>query len=128
MNYEQSRAELKHFISCSQKEELEFNIWAVITKEDLLLIGLCGYYKNNNEEYEIAFRLRKSFWGKGFGLEMTQGLLHYLSQKSHIKSLVAYAANQNKGSLKILRKLMIQVDKPSGKAEHKFSFDISNIK
>lgn len=102
LNYEESRNELKRFISYYDEELKEYHIWAAELKENKILIGLCGYYLNDKMEYEIAYRLRQSYWNKGYGLELTRALLNYLSRFSHIKNIVAYVTKEKMIVLRVM--------------------------
>ena len=105
LNYEESKAELLKFISY-YSAKIFYNIWAVTRVEDEYLIGICGVYKNQNEENEIAYRLLESYWGNGFGKEIATYLISYCTNTLHLSELVAYAYSENIGSIKILENKM----------------------
>ena len=99
--------ELKRFMDYYEGENIYFNIWAVEEKLGNQFIGLCGVYKNEHAEYEIAFRLREQFWGNGFGREMAKGLIGYCFKNENINEISAYAREGNIGSINILEREMI---------------------
>lgn len=106
MNLEESQKELNRFIAYYNKDNINFNIWAVTKQETNLLIGICGVYENAKKEFEIAYRLREQFWGKGYGREMARGLILYCFEETTIELLKAYARTANVGSIHILKQEM----------------------
>lgn len=115
LNYEQSKNELNRFMRYYKSSSDTFLIWAAIDKENEVLVGLCGYYLNNDREFEIAYRLRKRFWGKGMGKELAEGILDYLVRVIRAKKVVAYVSKNNMASVNILNKLMKKAVKKNTK-------------
>ena len=107
MNRLESQQELQRFIGYYADPAIYYNIWAVILKESKDLIGICGVYKNERSEYEIAYRLREFFWKKGFGSEIAKGLIKHCFSKTEIQELTAYVRAKNNGSIRILDEVMI---------------------
>ncbi len=110
LNYEESKEELHRLINYYDAPEINFNIWAVINKEDNQFTGICGVYFNKNSEYEIAYRFREKFWGKGYGKEIALALIKYCFNKMQLKEIVAFVSKANIASLKILEKEMSYVE------------------
>ncbi len=106
MNFEKSKQELERFINYYKDDKIFYNIWAVEDTDSNDFVGLCGVYKNEMFEYEIAYRLRECFWGKGFGREIAKGLIAYCFNKIELKELTAYVSKDNIGSIHILEKEM----------------------
>lgn len=104
LNFNESKKELSNFISYYEDKE-HFKIWCVNKKSGKDLIGICGYYLNDKDEYEIAYRLRHQFWKKGFGFEIGEGLINYLLQNVKLPKLTAYVMNENTKSIKVLENL-----------------------
>lgn len=102
MNAGESKAELNRFINNYNSRNGFLRIWAVTENDHQQFVGICGVYKNNKSEFEIAYRLRESFWGKGIGKEVTKGLIKYCFEKLGLNELTGYASKENKGSTKIL--------------------------
>lgn len=102
MSAEESKEELKRFIRNYQNQHSFFKIWAIIENEHQQFLGICGVYKNNKSEYEIAYRLRECFWGQGFGKEIAKGLIQYCFEALGLNELTGYASKENVGSIKIL--------------------------
>lgn len=88
------------------KLKTEKKIWAITLKNNLELIGLCGLIINNDNEDEIAYRLRENFWGHGYGTEISIGLIDYGFEKLNFELITADVNISNKKSRKILEKFM----------------------
>lgn len=106
MNMEESKKELNRFIAYYHNENIDFNIWAVREQQTGLFIGICGFYENAKQEFEIAYRLRECFWGNGYGQEMARGLIQYCFEETDLEVLKAYVRLGNKGSIRILEQEM----------------------
>ena len=106
MNRFESEMELKRFIAYYDNQDIFFHIWAVEEKTYNDFIGICGVYKNDKSEFEIAYRLRELYWGKGFGSEIAKNLIRYCFKEIRLDELFAYVGIKNKGSIKILEKEM----------------------
>ncbi|WP_459209338.1 GNAT family N-acetyltransferase [Aquimarina rhabdastrellae] len=106
MNRLESEKELARFISYDKDETKFFNIWAVTRKDDHEFIGICGVYKNDKSEFEIAYRLRELYWKKGYGREIATSLIRYCFDELKLNELTAYVHKENKGSVRILEKEM----------------------
>ncbi|MFK8007873.1 MAG: GNAT family N-acetyltransferase [Saprospiraceae bacterium] len=124
MNFEESKKELNRFIGYYDDKKIYFKIWALEDAETAEFVGICGVYKNEKSEFEIAYRLRECFWGKGFGKEVAQGLIKHCFEKIKIEELTAYVIIGNIGSLKILESEMNFVEeffcKKTNTTERKF--------
>ena len=82
------------------------HFWAVELKESSEFIGIAGLKIHSNTDTEIAYSLRESFWSKGFGSEITIGLIEHGFNHFNFFKLKAFADSKNKNSLKILSKQM----------------------
>ena len=84
----------------------EKKVWAITTTEDNTFIGLCAFIKNDENEDEIAYRLREQYWGKGYGTEVALGLLKYGFLQLKFEKITADVNIENAGSVKILEKFL----------------------
>ncbi|GAB1309738.1 hypothetical protein KH5_24210 [Urechidicola sp. KH5] len=101
--YKESIADLD-FCIANYKPKSEFLIYAVLRKHDSRFIGSVALVKTKDGKDEIGYRLLESEWGKGYGKEMALGLITYCKSIG-MKELVAFAAYENEGSIKILEGL-----------------------
>ncbi|MBL7472610.1 GNAT family N-acetyltransferase [Robertkochia sediminum] len=99
---EENKADLERVISFYKKRGNDFWVWAIMSIEDHRFIGTCALVKNEKDEYEIGFRLLKEEWKKGFGKEITNGLLGYGFDTMKLSKIVAYVNKNNVASVKIL--------------------------
>ncbi|MEN8124140.1 MAG: GNAT family N-acetyltransferase [Bacteroidota bacterium] len=84
-------------------------IWSLTEKWNGELIGICGFLKNNDDDYEIAYRLIENFWGKGYGTEIVKGLIEYSFKELKIDKITADVNTKNLKSSNILEKFMTPV-------------------
>ncbi len=98
---EESAHDLAEIIARYDKVRNEIWVWAVTTKTGDF-VGTCAFFKNEMQESEIAYRLLETFWGRGYGQEIADGLIDYCLDEIGLDSLVAHAAKENLASVKIL--------------------------
>jgi len=104
--FEENKAEIKRLINLYEKQGNNFWIYAIELKETNTFIGTVALVKDGDYD-EIGYRLLEDEWGKGFGFEVTRGLIEYC-KGNNFEKLIAYAAIENKASTKILEKLNFQ--------------------
>jgi ribosomal-protein-alanine N-acetyltransferase len=114
LNFNESKDELKRFISYYDSPEKFYYIWAIVDISNKQFLGICGVYLNHQKEFEIACRLREKYWGQGIGKATAKALIAYCKTTLGIKELVAYVDKRNLGSLTILKKFM-KLAKDDGK-------------
>ncbi|MDT0552216.1 GNAT family N-acetyltransferase [Urechidicola vernalis] len=99
-DFNENKLELDRLIQFYDKPGNEFQIYAVILKNTQNLIGTVALVKMDGEE-EIGYRFIERLWGNGFGKEIVPALIEHC-RKLGISEIVAYAAYENKASLKII--------------------------
>ena len=102
----EAERELDRFISYYRDSSTFYRLWAVIRVADATFLGMCGVYRNQRTEYEVAYRLRERYWGQGLGSKIGAGLIDYLFTSTQLEALTAYAHEHNTGSIAILERLM----------------------
>ena len=105
LNQEDSKHKLIELIDL-YKINSEKKIWAIELKNNSECIGLCGLIKNDEDENEIAYRLREKFWGLGYGTEIAKGLISYGFDKLKFDLITADAQISNLESIHILEKYL----------------------
>ncbi len=93
-----------------QYEQDGIGRWAVMDKKTNQFIGWSGlkYEKNVREEmhyYDLGYRLKKKFWGKGIATETAQKSLDYGFQIMNLEEIYAGAHIENIASNKVLQKV-----------------------
>ncbi len=83
-----------------------FDVWMVVKKEGMQVIGDAGYKGAPDESgsIEIGFGLVEEAHRQGYGFEVAQALLDWASRQENVKAVVADCLPDNLGSIKILRK------------------------
>ncbi|VEP14290.1 hypothetical protein H1P_2550001 [Hyella patelloides LEGE 07179] len=83
--------------------QYNFSLYAVIEKDTKQLIGFCGLLPWKFEaktEIEIAYRLAKVYWGRGFATEAATAVRNYAWQKLGIKQLFCIIVPENMRSIR----------------------------
>lgn len=105
MTREESNDHLNNFLNAEHTKS-DRKVWAIELKSENKFIGLCAFLKNNENEDEIGYRLREKHWKKGFGTEVTVGLLKYGFEQMKMDKITADVDIRNLNSVKILEKFM----------------------
>lgn len=105
MDRNESNTHLSYLINQYQKKS-DLNIWGIELKTTNEFIGLCGFLKSKEKTDEIGYRLREQFWRKGYGTEITKGLISHGFSKLNMSKITADVAVNNINSVKILEKFM----------------------
>ncbi len=104
----QDTLDILHFIKDKMKHNDAdgFDVWMVVKKEDMTVIGDAGFKgaPNENGEIEIGFGLIKEEQQKGYGYEVASSLMAWASQKNIVKIIKADCLIDNIGSIKLLEK------------------------
>jgi [ribosomal protein S5]-alanine N-acetyltransferase len=78
----------------------------VFEKANSEMIGLALFLINENNEKELGYRFRTAYWGKGYGTELTKGMLEYYFNTMNIEKVTADVNIANNPSIKILNRFM----------------------
>lgn len=107
LDIDYARGFLQHTICSYEKNGL--GLWAVIEKATGKLIGDCGLHKvkigENEEKIELAYRIHKQLWGKGFATEAAQAVLTYAFDVLHLSEVVSCIAHNNERSVRVAEKI-----------------------
>jgi len=76
--------------------------WGIYEKGKTELIGLCLFLTNDEEDRELGYRFRVPYWRKGYGTEVTQGMLKFCFETLKLDKITADCDATNIGSKKIL--------------------------
>jgi ribosomal-protein-alanine N-acetyltransferase len=84
--------------------------WAVIEKASNAFAGWCGLkfetaVREDMDYYDLGYRLRKEFWGRGIATEAATVSLKYGFQTLGLSEIYAGAHVENIGSNKVLQKV-----------------------
>ena len=103
---EESTAKLVSIIEAYERHEHRLRIWGAFLKQSDDLIGISAAIRLSDQCRDIGYRIRKEYWGQGFGTEVATGLITYLRSDHSIHYLTASVDQHNIASIKILDKNM----------------------
>jgi len=107
----QTLEEADAIIALVRKQYAEYGIgrWAVIDKQTKEFIGWAGLkYERELRDftyYDIGYRLREEFWGKGIATEAASASLKYGFSVLNLDEICAAAAQDNTASIAVLEKI-----------------------
>ncbi|MEM9719162.1 MAG: GNAT family N-acetyltransferase [Bacteroidota bacterium] len=112
------REESKEFLEKVQRRQQEDGVsfWAVIRKEDMRFLGICGLLKqliDGQTEIEVGYRLDDAFWGNGYGTEAAKGCIEYARETMGLRSVISLILPQNKPSIRVAEKNGLKLEKES---------------
>lgn len=91
-----------------QERAEESHVLTVQLRSTQEVIGFIFLYEEDPVEslydLRLGYLLAKEHWGKGFGSELIQGLIHWCHEFKEIRSLVGGVDPENIGSMKVLEK------------------------
>ncbi len=91
--------------------------WAIIDKKSHEFVGWTGlkYEEEVRKEapyYDLGYRLRREFWGRGIATETALASLEYGFRQMKLKKICAAAHVDNIGSNRVLSKVGMQLLSP----------------
>lgn len=103
---EEVKEALNFFISYYDKHGMGF--FSVFEKETGSFVGQAGLFHllfdERQPEIEIAYRLHKKFWGKGYATELAKAIIQWGFQHLSKDKLIASSYPENVASQKVLKK------------------------
>lgn len=90
--------------------------WAVILKESDEFIGWSGLkliretVNGHSNYYDLGYRFREEFWGKGYGFEAARTCLNYGFDTLQLPVIYAIVKQGNTASHRIIQKLGFRFD------------------
>lgn len=107
---EQTEAELLSMIQHWQQHD--FGMWAVIDKQNQILIGRCGLcFLDDTKEVELGYLLDKFYWGRGLATEAAKAALKYGFEVVKLERIVAVAKPENLASRRVMEKVGMKYEK-----------------
>jgi GrpB-like predicted nucleotidyltransferase (UPF0157 family) len=106
----QTQAKVQDFLSMTiaYQEKHGMGFCMVFEKESGVFVGQAGLfhigYCDTQPEIEIAYRLCKKFWGKGYATELVRALIEWGFQHLSVNKLIAIVNPENVASQKVLIK------------------------
>ena len=89
-----------------------YGMFLVERREGRVPIGGCGLlYRNTLDLTDVGFALLPEYWGHGFAYEAAQAIIKYGRLTLEIKKIVGLTTEDNLGSIKLLKKLGMDLEK-----------------
>jgi RimJ/RimL family protein N-acetyltransferase len=94
------------------QQYIDFGIgrWAVVEKETGLFAGWAGLKfidkltNGHTDFYDVGYRLKPQFWGKGYATEATEAWIDYAKETLQLNELFAITHIDNYASQNVLKK------------------------
>lgn len=103
-----SRDYTRDYLTYVQKqyEEGEYYDWALIYKEEMKMIGTCGFtsFDDENNAGEIGYVLNPDYWGKGLAAEAVREVLKFGFQRLNLHRIEAKHIEGNNQSRRVMEK------------------------
>ena len=103
-DYESNNLRLKALIQAYESPNGDLEVYAVREVTENALVGSVALERNNQGRYEIGYRLRRKYWGLGYGQEMADHWIAHLFLERRLPALEAYAFVDNVASVRILER------------------------
>jgi RimJ/RimL family protein N-acetyltransferase len=89
------------------QEEHGFSLWVVLDREEGIVVGDCGLvlFAFRGPEIELACRLRKAAWGRGYATEAGRAWLDRAFGELGLPRVVGASHPENDASQHVLEKL-----------------------
>ena len=101
-----SRDYTRDYLTYVQKqyEEGEYYDWALIYKEEMKMIGTCGFtsFDDENNAGEIGYVLNPDYWGKGLAAEAVREVLKFGFQRLNLHRIEAKHIEGNNQSRRVM--------------------------
>ena len=130
--YEWSQEEIEEkFESQMKNYNSGYGIFGIKLKPTLQLIGEAGLFDSfyDQEVLELGYIIDKSYWKKGYGTEVCNGLINYGFEGLSLKKVKARMYSSNKGSIKLSEKCgMSLVNSGTERGIEYLEFELENLK
>ncbi|MGK0388683.1 MAG: ribosomal-protein-alanine N-acetyltransferase [Maribacter sp.] len=81
-------------------------VWGIFEKGNSDMIGLCLFLTNDENDRELGYRFRVEYWRKGYGTEITKGIIDFSFNELKLDKITADVNVANTASVKILEKFL----------------------
>lgn len=106
----QTENSIKSWIAYETKHG--FSNWALIRKQDNILIGKCGLsWLPDNSDVEVSYILGEPCWGMGYATEIAKAVIKYGFDNCKLNRITALVYPQNIPSIHVLEKAGMRFEK-----------------
>ena len=105
-----TQAQVERFLSIAipYQEKYGFGFCSVFEKETGEFIGQAGLFHkgfyDEQPDIELAYRLHKKYWGRGYGTELAKALVRWAFENLKVDKIVSAAEPENIASQQVLLK------------------------
>ena len=95
-----------------EQDRSGFSLWAVIERASGRVIGDCGLFpvEGRGPEVELAYRLGRSAWGRGYATEAAATCLRYGCERLGLDRIIAITDPDHTASRRVIEKLGMSYD------------------
>ena len=97
-------------------QEFGFGLWAVIHKQDSVLIGDCGLTMQSVDgiaELEIGYHISRAYWGQGLATEAAIACKEYAFNVLQKDRVISWMGPANLASRRVAEKVGMRLEKTS---------------
>jgi len=110
---------------------LGIGVFTICLKDSTAIIGEVGLFDSFGDikKLESGYILDNTYWGKGFGIELCNGLINYSFNNLKIEKLISRMYAENFASVRISEKCGMKRTKSGETTEGRawYEYEISNI-
>lgn len=106
-----TREKVQDFIQCGRAyyEQYGLDFFSVFEKETGDFVGQAGLFhfcfNVQQSEIELAYRLHKKYWGRGYATELGKALIEYGFNHVSLSKIIAVVHPENERSRRVLEKV-----------------------
>jgi [ribosomal protein S5]-alanine N-acetyltransferase len=95
------------------QDEHGFSLWAVTDRANGTVMGDAGliHYAHRGPEIELAYRLAKPYWGKGYATEAARAWVRHGFDELGLDRIVAVTHPENAASQRVLEKVGMRYER-----------------
>ncbi|MGF1489186.1 MAG: GNAT family N-acetyltransferase [Prochloraceae cyanobacterium] len=106
--------ETKEIVARSIKafDRQEYGLWLAKLKEDLTVIGFCGYWPFfEPPQIQLIYGLDPNYWQQGLATEMARAMIKYGFDRYKFASIYAACDADNLASIALMKRIDMEFDK-----------------
>lgn len=108
---EDAERTLGYFLAWHEKSD-RYGYWAAIEKSTGEFAGWFHFRpsRENTEEIELGYRLRRDFWGRGLATEVSKALVRKGFEEYCLDAVIATALKANRASIRVMEKIGMKLE------------------
>lgn len=113
LTYAETKEELEWFLD-GHPVHPELGLWATIHRATDQFIGRCGLLPwtiDGRDEVEVAYMIRREYWGQGLGTEAARAIAQYGFEKLGLSRLICLIDQDNQASKRVASNIGMRFEK-----------------